>query len=51
MTHLEEALPILPRELTLLTAEVRSIAAPPTPVLAQPYDFRVADPEVDADLI
>jgi len=51
MTDLEEAPPILPRELTSLTAEVHSIAAPPTPVLAQPYDFRVADPELDAELI
>ena len=51
MTDLDEALPVLPRELTSVSAEVRSIAAPPTPVLAEPYYFRRADADADADLI
>jgi hypothetical protein len=31
MTDIDEALPVLPRELPSLAVEVRSIAAPPTP--------------------
>jgi hypothetical protein len=51
MTDIDEGLPVLPRELPSLTVEVRSIAAPPTPELADPYDIRVADPDGDAELI
>lgn len=51
MTELDEALPVLPRELTSLSAEVRPITAPPTPMLAEPYHFRLADADVDAELI
>jgi lysine N-acyltransferase len=51
MTDIDEALPVLPRELPSLTVEVHSIAAPPTPELAVPYDIRVADPDGDAELI
>jgi lysine N-acyltransferase len=39
MTDIDEALPVLPRELPSLAVEVRSIAAPPTPELADPYDI------------
>jgi lysine N-acyltransferase len=51
MTDIDEALPVLPRELPSPAVEVRSIAAPPTPELADPYDIRVADPDDDAELI
>jgi len=43
---------ILPRELTEgLTDEVRNAPPPPTPVLAEPYALRLADPDADAQLI
>lgn len=42
---------ILPRELTDLTDEVRSVPPPPTPTVAEPYAFRLADPDSDAELI
>jgi lysine N-acyltransferase len=51
MTDIDEALPVLPRELPSLAVEVRSIAAPPTPELADPYEIRIADPDDDAELI
>jgi RimJ/RimL family protein N-acetyltransferase len=51
MTDIDEALPVLPRELTSIPADVRAVPAPPTPVLADPYDIRLADPDADADLI
>jgi lysine N-acyltransferase len=51
MTDIDEALPVLPRELPSLAVEVRSIGAPPTPELADPYAIRVADPDDDAELI
>ncbi|OFJ54482.1 GNAT family N-acetyltransferase [Mycolicibacterium grossiae] len=51
MTEIEEALPVLPRELTDVTDEVRAVPAPPTPVLAEPYFFRLADADADAALI
>jgi RimJ/RimL family protein N-acetyltransferase len=51
MTDIDEALPVLPRELASITDEARSIAAPATPVLADPYDVRLADPDGDAELI
>ncbi|VBA57438.1 Lysine N-acyltransferase MbtK [Mycobacterium attenuatum] len=43
---------ILPRELTDLPDEVRSIPPPPAnPQVPEPYAFRVADPDSDADMI
>lgn len=51
MTDLEEALPVLPRELTDISDEVRAVPAPPTPVLADPYSLRPVDPHSDADLL
>jgi lysine N-acyltransferase len=51
MSEIEEALPVLPRELTSITADVRSIGAPPIPVLSGPYEMRLADPDRDADLV
>lgn len=44
-------LPVLPRELTDLSDAVRGIPAPPTPVLAEPYNIRVVDPDSDAETI
>src|ERR1700761_5650289 len=43
--------PILPRELTDLPEEVRSVPAPPIPVLPEPYGLRLADPDADAEMI
>ena len=51
MTDPEEALPVLPRELTDISAEVRAVPAPPTPVLAEPYSLRPADARGDAELL
>ncbi len=46
-----DAATILHRELTDLSDEVRRVPAPPIPVLAEPYEIRVADPDADAELI
>ncbi len=51
MIETDEALPILPRELTTITDEVRAVAAPPIPQIAEPYGVRLADPDADAELI
>jgi len=52
MTEISEALaPVLPRELTDVSEEVGSVAAPPTPVLNEPYNIRLVDPDIDADMI
>jgi RimJ/RimL family protein N-acetyltransferase len=52
MTDIDEALtPVLPRELTSISDEVRQVVAPPTPNLAEPYDIRQADPDADADMV
>lgn len=52
MTETNEALnPILKRELTTVSEAVRAVPAPPTPVLAEPYAFRLADPDRDAELV
>jgi RimJ/RimL family protein N-acetyltransferase len=52
MTDIDEApTPVLPRELTSITDAVREVAAPPTPTLAEPYAFRLADPDVDAEMV
>lgn len=44
-------LPVLPRELTDLSAEVRAVSAPPVPTLADPYGLVGVKPDVDAELI
>ena len=49
MTDLEEALPVLPRELTSIPPEVSAVGAPPIPVLGEPYVLRLADPDGDGD--
>ncbi|OBG02822.1 GNAT family N-acetyltransferase [Mycolicibacter sinensis] len=46
-----DAAAILPRELTDISDEVRSVPAPPIPVLADPYAIRVADPDADAEMV
>lgn len=52
MTEIDEALePILKRELTQVTDEVRQVPPPPTPQLAEPYALRLVDPERDAEMI
>jgi lysine N-acyltransferase len=49
MTGIDEALqPILPRELTSISDDVRAVAPQPTPSLAEPYGIRLADPDFDA---
>jgi lysine N-acyltransferase len=52
MTDIDEAVaPVLPRELTEISDDVRAVGAPPTPQLADPYRFRLVDPDADAALI
>jgi lysine N-acyltransferase len=52
MTDMDEALkPVLPRELTSISDAVREVGAPPTPILAEPYDIRLADPGSDAEMV
>jgi RimJ/RimL family protein N-acetyltransferase len=51
MTDIEEAVPVLPRELTSITAEVALVPAPPTPALAEPYHFRLVDPDTEAEQV
>ncbi|CAJ1501631.1 GNAT family N-acetyltransferase [[Mycobacterium] holstebronense] len=46
-----DAATILHRELTDLSDEVRRVPPPPIPVLAEPYEIRVADPDADAEMI
>ncbi len=46
-----DVLPILPRELTALSAEVRTVPPPPIPQLAQPYEIQLVDPDTDAEMI
>ncbi|MEZ0341210.1 GNAT family N-acetyltransferase [Mycobacterium sp. pV006] len=46
-----DVLPVLPRELTELSDEVRAVPAPPIPQLAEPYATRVVDPDTDAAMI
>jgi hypothetical protein len=44
MTDIDEApTPVLPRELTSISDEVRAVGAPPTPELGEPYSVRLAD--------
>jgi lysine N-acyltransferase len=43
MTEIDEALqPILPRELTSISGDVRAGGPPPTPSLTEPYGIRLA---------
>jgi RimJ/RimL family protein N-acetyltransferase len=52
MTDMEEALKsVLPRELTSISDAVREVGAPPTPILAEPYEIRLADPGSDAEMV
>jgi len=52
MTDIDEAVaPVLPRERTEISDAVRAVGAPPTPQLADPYRFRLADPDTDAAVI
>jgi RimJ/RimL family protein N-acetyltransferase len=52
MTDIDEVLqPVLPRELKSISDDVREVGAPPTPILAEPYGMRLADPDADADMI
>lgn len=52
MTEIDEAAgPILKRELTQLSDDVRRVPAPPTPVLAEPYALRLVDVDRDAEMI
>ena len=52
MTDIDEApSPVLPRELTSISDEVRAVGAPPTPILTEPYAIRLADAEGDADMV
>ena len=52
MTGIDEALqPILPRELTSISDDVRAVGPPPTPSLTEPYGIRLADPDFDADQV
>lgn len=51
MIDTDEALPILPRELTTMSDEVRAVPAPPIPQLAAPYGARLADPGRDAGML
>ena len=52
MTDVDQApAPALPRELTEVSDAVRAVIAPPTPRLAEPYRFRLVDPNADAAMI
>jgi lysine N-acyltransferase len=52
MTDIDDALtPVLPRELTSIPDAVRAVGAPPTPILAEPYDIRLADADADAEMV
>jgi lysine N-acyltransferase len=43
--------PVLPRELTSLSGDVRAVGAAPTPQLADPWAIRRADADRDAELL
>lgn len=52
MTDIDDApTPVLPRELTEISDAVREVGAPPTPILAEPYEIRLVDPDADAEMI
>jgi RimJ/RimL family protein N-acetyltransferase len=50
MTEIDQA-PVLPRELTELSAQVRAVGEPPTPRMSEPYGLRPVDPQGDAALL
>ncbi|BBX03696.1 acetyltransferase [Mycolicibacterium moriokaense] len=52
MTDIDQApSPVLPRELTSISDEVRAVGAPPTPTLAEPYDVRLVNAEADSEMV
>jgi RimJ/RimL family protein N-acetyltransferase len=52
MTEIDQApVPVLPRELTSISEHVRSVPAPATPRLAEPYDIRLVDAAADAPAV
>lgn len=52
MTDIDQApSPVLPRELTSISDEVRAVGAPPTPRLAEPYNVRLVDAAGDAEMV
>ena len=52
MTDVDEGCaPILARELTEISDEVRAVPAPPIPQLSEPYRLRAADAERDAAMV
>ncbi|OBF29944.1 siderophore biosynthesis protein [Mycobacterium sp. ACS1612] len=52
MTDIDEApAPVLPRELTDISDDVRAVGAPPAPMLAPPYAIREAHPDTDATMV
>jgi len=52
MTEINDApAPVLPRELTEISDEVRAVPAPPTPTLGDPYEIRLVDPDRDSEMI
>ncbi|UCZ58716.1 GNAT family N-acetyltransferase [Mycolicibacterium phocaicum] len=50
MTEIDQG-PVLPRELTSLSAEVRAVGAPPVPRLASPWAVRLVDADADAEML
>lgn len=48
---MSDAEPVLKRELTDISDEVRAVPPPPTPMVAAPYAFRLVDPDADAAMI
>ncbi|MGV0850723.1 GNAT family N-acetyltransferase [Mycolicibacterium phlei] len=50
MTEIDNA-PVLARELTDISEEVRAVPAPPTPTLGEPYSIRLVDPDRDSEMI
>src|SRR5688500_5852568 len=52
MNDIDEApSPVLPRELTSISDEVRAVGAPPTPTLGEPYGVRLVDAAADAEMV
>ncbi len=50
-TATTDVLPVLPRELTDISADVRAVPPPPTPSIGEPYGIRLVDPAADAPMI
>lgn len=52
MTDIDEALkPLLPRQLTSVSEDVRVVPGPPAPPVNEPYALRIADPVADAEMV